>query len=56
MKHRIGFLEHIGKAQFDPEKPNYVSFGMIYEGDDSTFAIKVAKSSVLEFNEYMKCL
>ncbi|XP_021948918.2 transcription termination factor 3, mitochondrial [Folsomia candida] len=56
LKHRIGFLEHIGKAQFDPEKPNYVSFGMIYEGDDSTFAIKVAKSSVLEFNEYMKCL
>jgi mTERF domain-containing protein len=56
LKNRIGFLKKIGKAQFDPEKPNYVSFKMMYAGDDSEFATKVAKSSVLEYNNYMKSL
>jgi len=56
LKNRIGFLKHIGKAQFDPEKPNYVSFKMVYSGEDSEFATKIAKCSVLEFNNYMKSL
>lgn len=56
LRHRIGFLEKVGKAQFDPTKPNYVSFPMIYEGDDIEFSTKVADSSVLEYNEYLKSL
>lgn len=56
LRKRIGFLQSEGRAQFDPEQPNYVTFKMIYERDDAEFATKVARSSVLKFNEYLKNL
>jgi len=56
LKNRMGFLQYLGKAQYDSEKPNYVTFKMIYSGEDAEFATKVAKSSVLEYNMYMKSL
>ncbi len=56
LKNRIGFLQSIARAQFNPEKPNYVSTNDIIDGDDAHFAVTVAKSSVIEFNNYLKTL
>ncbi|CAG7734844.1 unnamed protein product [Allacma fusca] len=54
VKARIGFLQQIGRAQFNPEKPNFVSFRDIFEKDDAIFATQVAHSSVHKYNEYLK--
>jgi len=56
MRERVGFLQLLGRAQFDPEKPNFVSADNLINGDDGHFAVQVAKHSVVEFNEYLKTL
>jgi len=56
LRHRIGFLQSIARAQFDPTKPNYISMKGIIDGDDVHFAGTVAKSSVVEYNKYLKTL
>ena len=56
LRNRIGFLQSIARAQFNPDKPNYISSDAIIDGDDSHFAGTVAKSSILEFNNYLKTL
>jgi mTERF domain-containing protein len=53
---RVGFLQKLGRAQFNPEKPNFVSADNLIEGDDADFVVRIAKSSVVEFNEYLKTL
>lgn len=57
LRERIGFLRSIGRAQFNPKKPNFVSIDMIYSsGVDSNFCTTVARASVQEFNNYLKSL
>lgn len=56
LRGRIGYLQFLGRAQFNPEKPNFISTEDIIEGDDSHFAVHIAKSSVIHFNEYLKTL
>ncbi|ODN01526.1 Transcription termination factor 3, mitochondrial [Orchesella cincta] len=56
LKERIGFLRKLGRAQFSPEKPNYISAEMLCTGTDADFATDVAKVGVVEFNNYLKTL
>jgi len=59
-KPRILFLESLGRAQFDPNKPNYVSPEMLTingeEGGDIIFCEKVAKCPVELFDKFQKTL
>ncbi|OQR79598.1 mTERF domain-containing protein 1 [Tropilaelaps mercedesae] len=54
LEQRLGFLEHLGRAQFDPEKPNYISAKDIAVKESNKFAKKTAKSTVGEFQDYIK--
>ena len=59
-KPRILFLESLGRAQFDPSKPNYVSPEMLTvngeEGGDIIFCEKVAKCPVELYDKFQKTL
>jgi len=60
-KQRLLFLESLGRAQFDPNLPNYVSPEMLTDisGDeygDVAFCNKVAKCSVELFEKFQKTL
>lgn len=50
------FLDKLGRAQYDPKKPNYVSLFALVTGDDATFATEIAKSSVHAYNAFLKTL
>lgn len=51
---RHGFLKLLGRDQYDPLKPNYVSPQALVSGSDADFCINLAKSSVQAFNDYLK--
>lgn len=50
------FLKHIGRAQFDPTKENFVSLQGLVTGRDSEFCDKIAKVPVKQFNDFLKTL
>ena len=56
IKQRHLFLQKIHKAQYDPEKPNYISLKDLVTGDDLHFATEVAKSSLATFNLFLKTM
>ncbi len=56
LRNRHLFLKSLGKAQYDPKKPNYVSIKMITHGDDAVFCQRVAKTTVETFNNFLKTL
>lgn len=56
LKQRHLFLTKLGRAQYDPNKPNYVSLKTLVTGTDSYFCTEVAKSSVKAFNIFLKSL
>jgi hypothetical protein len=55
LKQRHGFLEKIGRAQYNPTKENYVSLHKLV-GNDVTFCKETAKRPSAEFNDYLKSL
>ena len=55
-KPRLQFLESLGRAQFDPNQPNYVSPAMLTNKDDAEFCEKVAKCPVDLFDKFQKTL
>lgn len=56
LKDRHLFLEKLGKAQYDPKKPNYVSLLNLVMGTDAEFSTNIANSSVQAFNSFLKSL
>lgn len=56
LKQRHLFLEKLGKLQFDPTKPNYISILDIVSHTDEYFATEIAKSSIHTFNAFLKTL
>lgn len=56
MRERHLFLKELGKAQYDPKKPNYVSLSAISKGNDSIFCQEVAKTSIETYNLFLKTL
>lgn len=56
VRERHMFLETLGKAQYNPKLPNYVSPLTLVSGTDSQFATETAKSSIQTFNTFLKSL
>lgn len=53
---RHKFLISLGRAQYNPSLPNYVSPEALAQGEDKHFAEVVARSSVGLFNQFLKTL
>lgn len=56
LRERHLFLTSLGKAQYDPSLPQYVSINNITHGDDASFCQFVAKTSVETYNLFLKTL
>lgn len=56
VKQRHEFLKTLGRNQYDPLKPNYVSPIAIVSGTDEEFCIEVAKVSLMDFDKFVKTL
>ncbi|KAG0717104.1 Transcription termination factor 3, mitochondrial [Chionoecetes opilio] len=56
LKERHGFLKHLGRDQYDPCEPNYVSPKALVSGTDAEFCTNLAKSSVQAYNDFLKTL
>lgn len=55
-KPRHQFLVKLGRAQFDPKEPNYVSPQALVVGSDVVFCENVAKTSVDTYNAFLKTI
>ena len=53
---RHQFLKSLGRAQYDPGQPQYVSPAALTEGSDVEFAEKVARSNIQLYNAFLKTL
>ncbi|KAK7812627.1 hypothetical protein U0070_016097, partial [Myodes glareolus] len=56
IKERHLFLVYLGKAQYDPAKPNYVSLDKVVSIPDEVFCKEIAKTSVNDFEKFLKTL
>lgn len=56
IKQRHLFLKILGRAQYDPKLPNYISLLTLVGGTDADFAVDIAKSSLQAFNAFLKTL
>lgn len=56
LRQRIGFLRKLGRAQFDPRQPRYISPERLCTGNDVEWAADVARATVAEYNNYLKTL
>lgn len=56
MKQRHLYLQKLGKAQYDPKKPSYVSLHQLVLGNDAGFCQNVSKTSVQDFNAFLKTI
>lgn len=56
VKERHMFLAFLGRAQYDPAKPNYVSLDKFVSLPDEAFCVDVAKASVQDFEKFLKTL
>jgi mTERF domain-containing protein len=55
-EHRHEFLESLGRAQYDPSRPNYVSPASLTQASDLEFCQQVAKCPVKLYNQFLKTL
>ncbi|CAA9997419.1 unnamed protein product [Nesidiocoris tenuis] len=56
IKERHKFLKSIGRAQYDPTQPLFVSTNALLSGTDAEFCRNVAKTSIIVFNKFLKTL
>ncbi|XP_069931432.1 transcription termination factor 3, mitochondrial [Oryctolagus cuniculus] len=56
VKERHLFLTYLGRAQYDPAKPNYISLDKLVSIPDKIFCEEIAKASVQDFNKFLKTL
>lgn len=56
IKERHGFLKKIGRAQYNPKLPLYISVDELGKGTDDHFAIEVAKRTYEEYDSYLRTL
>lgn len=50
------YLEFLNRNQYDPTKPLYVPLNAFYGIDDSEFCQNYAKTSVNDFNQFLKTI
>ena len=55
-KTRHEYLKTLDRAQYDPTKPLFVPLRAFYELNDADFCMEYAKTSVNDFNAYLKSL
>ncbi|XP_036686628.1 transcription termination factor 3, mitochondrial isoform X2 [Balaenoptera musculus] len=56
VKERHLFLAYLGRAQYDPAKPNYISLDKLVSVPDEIFCEEMAKASVQDFEKFLKTL
>lgn len=56
VKERHMFLTYLGRAQYDPAKPNYISLDKLVSMPDEVFCEEIAKTSVQDFEKFLKTL
>ncbi|XP_045601353.2 transcription termination factor 3, mitochondrial [Procambarus clarkii] len=56
LKQRHEYLKTIGRNQYNPLQPNYVSPSALVAGDDAEFCNTIAKTSVQDFNDFLKTM
>lgn len=56
IKERHGFLKKIGRAQYNPKLPLYISADELCKGTDEQFANKIAKRTYEEYDFYLRTL
>ncbi|XP_008846080.1 transcription termination factor 3, mitochondrial isoform X2 [Nannospalax galili] len=56
VKERHLFLTYLGRAQYDPAKPNYISLDKLVSIPDEVFCKEIAKASVKDFEKFLKTL
>ncbi|XP_071948453.1 transcription termination factor 3, mitochondrial-like [Antedon mediterranea] len=56
VKERDQYLRNLGLAQYDPKMPGYISLQKLVEGSDELFCQEIAKSSVEDFNAFLKTI
>ncbi|XP_070550347.1 transcription termination factor 3, mitochondrial-like [Ptychodera flava] len=56
IKERHQYLVKLERAQYDPTKPGYISLEALFKQPDEVFCKDVAKTSILEFNNFLKTL
>ncbi len=50
------FLQSIGRAQYDPNEPGYVSLKKLVTLPDEAFCQEIAKTTIDEYNSFLKTL
>lgn len=56
VKQRHQFLCQLGRAQYDPQKENYIPIMALVEDTDVNFCNKYAKCNIENFNTFLKTL
>ncbi|XP_062987051.1 transcription termination factor 3, mitochondrial [Elgaria multicarinata webbii] len=56
IKERHMFLKFLGRAQYDPEQPGYISLEKLASLPDDVFCTEVAKAEVQDFQTFLKTL
>ena len=56
IKFRHEYLKRLGRDQYDPKKPLYVPLSAFNDLEDNEFCEKYAKTSVRDFNLFMKSI
>lgn len=56
VKQRHLYLKALNRAQYDPKKEGYVSLKAIVSGSDADFCAETAKTSLKQFNDFLKTL
>nr|XP_020487369.1 transcription termination factor 3, mitochondrial [Labrus bergylta] len=56
IRERHQFLEYLGRAQYDPTMPNYISLERLVSLPDENFCIELALATLEEFDLFQKTL
>lgn len=56
IRERHLFLEYLGKAQYDPTLPNYISLDRLASLPDDMFCIELASAKIEDFYLFQKTL
>lgn len=56
VKERHQFLEYLGKAQYDPAQPNYISLDRLVSLPDEAFCTELASATLEDFYLFQKTL
>lgn len=56
IRERHMFLDYIGKAQYDPTLPNYISLDRFVSLTDDAFCTSLAMATLEDFFEFQKTI